>query len=30
MKKGKEIARVVRPGDSAMIKQALDAISSAS
>jgi thioredoxin 1 len=30
LKKGKEIARVVRPGDSASIRQALDAISSAS
>jgi thioredoxin 1 len=29
LKKDKEIARVVRPGDSASIRQALDAISSA-
>lgn len=30
LKQGKEIARVVRPGDSASIRQALDSISSAS
>jgi thioredoxin 1 len=30
LKRGKEIARMVRPADSASIRQALDAISGAS